>query len=329
MPYLGAKPKKGYSRMPELRELLKDSTRILYDELLRQGSTVIISDDGSSLLEYTDIHGDSHFLFSTCSDKSPATGLVIADSKTRTAMVAARMNIPMPAQTTCHDIRDARKFLSLHKMIVTKPALGSGGKGVSIAVSSLEELERDYAYAKSYSHQVVVQQHIEGSDVRLLVIDGTFCSAVIRKPAHVIGDGHSSIEELIHIENTSDIRNDSTLSTLLHINPHAARRYLGDNIENIPPTGKEVRVIGPANVSLGGSLHEATHLVTQQMITDAEAISRKTGLGICGVDMMWDRTTNAHYLIEINATPGIDIHDDAFSGTSSDCAKRYVTWLMK
>ncbi|MNI81695.1 hypothetical protein D3C73_1383370 [compost metagenome] len=76
-------------------------------------------------------------------------------------------------------------------------------------------------------------------------------------------------------------------------------------------------------------MHEATQLVTPEMITDAEAITKKLGLGICGVDMMWDRKTNRQYLIEVNATPGIDIHNDPFSNTSSDAVARYVQWLAK
>jgi D-alanine-D-alanine ligase-like ATP-grasp enzyme len=64
------------------------------------------------------------------------------------------------------------------------------------------------------------------------------------------------------------------------------------------------------------------------MIRDAETITKKLGLGICGVDIMWNQQTNKYYLIEVNATPGIDIHDDPFSGTSSDCVERYVDWLI-
>jgi D-alanine-D-alanine ligase-like ATP-grasp enzyme len=82
-------------------------------------------------------------------------------------------------------------------------------------------------------------------------------------------------------------------------------------------------------VSLGGSLYEATHLVMPTMIADAEIISQKLKLGICGVDIMWNQKTNKHYLIEVNATPGIDIHNDPASGTSSDCVEQYVAWLVK
>ncbi len=312
----------------EARNQLKVSTRVLYDEFIRQNIVVDILDSSSSLLEYTNKSGTKHFLFSTCSDKSSATGMIIASSKVRTTVVAQRMNIPTPDQIICRDIREARKFLSNHRQIVVKPVLGSGGAGVSTNIKTIEELDRSYTYAKSHSNTIVVQQHIIGDDVRLLVVGGVFRSAVIRQPAYVVGDGILSIEELISATNADSSRNDDSKSSLMHISASAARRYLGDEVHAVAASGTKTRVVGPANVSLGGSLHQATHLVSAEMIKHAEAISKKLGLGICGVDMIWNRTVNSHYLIEVNATPGIDIHDDPFSGTSSDVVQEYVQWLI-
>lgn len=312
------------------RDQLRGSTKLLYDEFIRRSVPVTILDPMSSLLEYTNTAGVNHLLFSTCSDKSSAIGFAAAVSKMRMAVIVKRLNITMPAQITTRDIREVKKFLLLHKQIVIKPVRGSGGKGVSTNISTVQELKHAYAYAKSYHHTVVVQQHITGNDVRMLVVGGRFCSAVIRKPAHIIGDGISSIKELIGAANATTLRNDASVSSLLHINLSAAARFLGnDGLESVPKNDQEVRVMGPANVSLGGSLHQATHLVTRDMIVDAELVTQKLGLGMCGVDMMWDRKSNKHYLIEVNETPGIDIHDDPFSGTSSDCVPRYVDWILE
>ena len=310
------------------RNRLLVSTRMLYDELIRQKAPVEIIDETRSLLEYTDRAGQKHFISGTCSDKSSATGLLLANSKARTAAIARRMEIVTPAQITCHDIRQVRKFMADHHRIVIKPTAGSGGAGVTTNITTTEQLESAYLYAKTYSNAVVVQQHIAGDDVRLLIVNGVFNSAVIRKPAHVVGDGVSTIKDLINNANTDISRNDDSQSSLMHINMTAAKRFLGNAIEHVPANGRHKRVVGPANVSLGGSLHEATTTVSKEMIRDSEAITKKLGLGVCGVDMMWNRTTNQHYLIEVNARPGLDIHDDPFSGTKSDCAQQYVRWLI-
>lgn len=312
----------------QLRDNLRGSTRLLYDEFKAKKYPITIINAEASLLEYTDRCGGTHLLYSTCSDKSSAVGRTVAESKLRTAQMAAYLHISSPISTACHTIREARAFLAEHHRIVLKPLNGSGGRGVTTNIQTDESLAKAYAYARNYSRTIVAQQHIVGTDVRLLTIDGKFCSAVIRRPAHVVGDGHSTIAALINHANTSSPRHDPAFLSILPINIQAARRFLGETIHTSPAAGTRVRVVGPANVSLGGSLHEATHLVPPTMIADAEAISQKLKLGICGVDIMWNQKANKHYLIEVNATPGIDIHNDPASGTSSDCVEQYVAWLV-
>lgn len=312
----------------QTREELRISARSIFDEFISQGVPATIIKASSNLISYTDKKGTPHLLVSTCSDKSSAAGKSIADSKVKTKRLAEHVGIPQPASIACRDIREARKFLAVHGSIVTKPTMGRGGNGVTTNIRTNDELTRAYAFAKKYSKLVVVQQHITGDDVRILIVAGKFCSAVIRKPATIIGNSVSTIKELIDMANTEPSRNDETRSSLMHINLVAAERFLGTSINTIPRLGDKVRVIGPSNVSLGGSVHEATHLVTPPIITDAIKITKQLGLGICGVDIMWDRKTNMHYMIEVNATPGLDLHNDQFSGISSDAVKNYVEWLI-
>jgi cyanophycin synthetase len=310
------------------RDALTISTRLVYDELLLQSASVRIIDVGSSLLEYQDITGESHYIFSTCSDKSSATGLVIARNKSRTATIAAELGIPIPVSSVCYTFDEALSFMKAVKNIVIKPLDNKGGVGVSTNIHTKTGLKKAFVYARAQSTSVIAQEHLGGVDVRLLVIGGEFVSAVIRKPAQVIGNGRDSIETLIKTENISSTRGNTDVSSLMRIDLDAAKRFLGQRIHDMPDAHATIQVVGPANVSLGGSLIEATHIVTNKMKRDAELITRKLGLGICGVDMIWDRVTDTYGLIEVNAVPGIDIHDDPFSQTSSDATHKYVTWLM-
>lgn len=309
------------------RENLMVSTRVLYDEFVRQHIPIRIVSASSSMLEYTAHDGTAHFLFSTTSDKCSAAGLVIANNKSRTEVVARELGIPVPEDTVCNTFAEARAFYRLHGTVVLKPLANSGGRGVSTNINTLALLQKAYKFAKQYGTEVIVQQHMPGADIRLLVVAGKFVSAVIRRPAHVVGDGDLTLKALVALENVSLHRNDDSSSSLMHIDVPAVRRFVGDSLYDVPAKDTEVRVVGPANVSLGGSLHEATDLVTPAMIHDAENITQKLRLGLCGVDMMWDRTNNTYALIEANGTPGIDIHNDPFSGTSSDAAAQYVRWL--
>ncbi len=313
--------------MTKQRNELRGSTQIMYDEL-RKHTNVRIINAPTSILSYEDNAGDTHLLYSTTSDKSSAIGVIIADNKSRSAAVIKHLSLPMPDDHVCSVINEAIDFLHTYKKVVVKPIANSGGKGVSTDITSVGDLKRAYKFAKNYGNQVIVQQHLEGTDLRLLVVAGKFVSAVRRIPARVTGDGVLNIAQLITKENDSKRRNDPANLSLLHIDKTAAKRYLSTKINTVPTLGASVRVIGPANVSLGGELEEATHLVTEPMKADAETITNELKLGLCGVDMIWNESTNTYGIIEVNATPGIDIHNDPFSGTSSDAVERYVEWLI-
>ena len=310
------------------REKLKASTRDMYDELVRQNIPVRIIDPALSLLEFTDTSSKTHFLFSTTSDKSSAAGLVIANNKLRTEFIAKELGILTPLDTVCHTLEDALRFLTEQKCIVLKPLSNSGGSGVSTNITTVAGLGEAYIYATSFGRSVIAQRHINGCDVRLLVVAGTFQSAVERRPASVTGDGISSIEELIVRANNLPSRSANYTTAMCLIDIEGGRRYLGDAIHSIPASGELVTVVGPANLSLGGTVHEATHLVTPAMIADAVKITRKLKLGICGVDMMWDKATGEYYLIEVNATPRLDLHNEPVWGTSCNAVERYVQWLV-
>ncbi len=312
----------------ETRDKLRISSRSIFDEFVTQNVPVTIIKASSNLMSYTDLSGTSHLIVSTCSDKSSAAGKAIADSKVKTMRMAEHLGLSHPASIACRNILQARKFLEIHGTIVIKPAVGSGGSGVTTNIKTDSELSRAFAYARKTSKIIVAQQHITGDDIRLLVIGGVFCSAVMRRPASVVGDGISTIRNLIQKANIEPSRNDESRSSLMHISPKASERFLGELIETVPSHNKSVRVIGPSNVSLGGSVHEATHLMTASIISDAISITNELGLGICGVDVMWDRKTNKHYIIEVNATPGLDLHNDQFNDISSDAVEKYVQWLI-
>lgn len=304
------------------------STRVIYDEFVRQDIPVRIVSANSSMLEYTDRNGMAHFMFSTTSDKCSAAGLVIANNKSRTEVIARELGIPVPNDTVAQTFAEAHAFFKQHGTVVLKPLANSGGRGVSTNINTYALLQKAYKFAKQYGPEVIVQQHMPGDDIRLLVVAGKFVSAVARRPAHVVGDGDLTLKALVALENVSLHRNDDSSSSLMHIDMPAVRRFVGDALYDVPAKDEEVRVVGPANVSLGGSLHEATDVVTPAMIADAEKIAQKLRLGLCGVDMMWNRTDDTYAMIEANATPGIDIHNDPFSGTSSDAAAQYVRWLV-
>jgi len=304
---------------------LKVTTRRIVDEFERQNIRYEIMFAEQSLVAFWDAAGNRQMIFSTVSHRSSTVSYIIANDKALTINVARSIGIPLPITEKYTDTDRARQFMRDHKRIVVKPVDASHGNGVTTDVTNNKTLSHALRYAHKYANTVLLQQQVGGKDYRLLIINGKFSSAVERSPAAVIGDGTHTVRQLIHIENLSSYRAAGYLKSACKISLEAAKIYLEDELDSIPLDGVLVRCVGPANISMGGTISEATTTVSDAMIESAEHISKELKLEICGVDFMFDGTN--YYLLEINDTPGIDIHDDPFWGTKSDCFKAYVTWL--
>ena len=61
----------------------------------------------------------------------------------------------------------------------------------------MEDALTAFTEAKEISRLVIVEKYITGEDHRLLVIDNKLVAAAKRTPAHVIGDGKSTIQQLV------------------------------------------------------------------------------------------------------------------------------------
>ncbi len=88
-------------------------------------------------------------------------------------------------------------FNEIGAAVVVKPDVGNHGKGATINITTLEELKTAFQVAKARHPDVIVEEYVHGFDFRLLVIIGVLVAAARREPAHVIGDGKASINDLI------------------------------------------------------------------------------------------------------------------------------------
>ena len=85
--------------------------------------------------------------------------------------------------------------------VVTKPYNGNHGRGISIRLTTDEEVAHGFNVAREHSRSVIVESFLEGDDHRLLVVNGELVAATRRTPGHVVGDGEHTIVQLIEIVN--------------------------------------------------------------------------------------------------------------------------------
>ena len=141
----------------------------------------------------------------TCKTSNIAVDIACNKEQTKKMLDAA--SIPVAKGSICVDEEDlAETIKSIGYPIVLKPLDGNHGKGASINVINWKDAVLGLEYAQKYSRRVIVERFITGYDFRVLVIDNKIVAAAQRVPAHVVGDGINSIEELIKIVNADPRR---------------------------------------------------------------------------------------------------------------------------
>src|SRR5690606_7644479 len=94
------------------------------------------------------------------------------------------------------------------KPIVIKPKTTNFGVGVTIFTGafSKEDYETAFQLAFQYDETVLIEEFLSGKEYRFLVIGDEVVGVLHRVPANVIGDGKSTIEELVAEKNKHPLR---------------------------------------------------------------------------------------------------------------------------
>lgn len=161
----------------------------------------------------------SHRIQATLSDRSGILAVELAGDKEGAKRLLQDAGIPVPKGTVVRYIEDLPEAIEDigGYPIVIKPLNGNHGRGITIDINSLEEAEEAFEIASSVSKSVIVERYHAGRDFRVLVVNGKVVAVAERVPAHVIGDGRSTIEELIEKTNQDPQRGDGHDNILTRI----------------------------------------------------------------------------------------------------------------
>jgi cyanophycin synthetase len=271
----------------------------------------------------------------TC--KTSSIAVDIACNKELTKKMLNMASIPVASGSICVNEEDlAETIKKIGYPIVLKPLDGNHGKGASINVTNWEDAVSGLAFAKEYSKRIIVEKFITGFDFRILVIDNKLVAAAKRVPAHVIGNGKETIQELIDTTNLDPRRGYGHENVLTQIDVDRDTKdlleKLGYTLETIPRIGEIVFLKSTANLSTGGTSVDVTDMMHPENIFLAERISRVIGLDVCGVDIMAENLTqplkeNGGVILEVNAAPGFRMHLAPSEGLPRNVAAPIIDML--
>lgn len=201
--------------------------------------------------------------------------------------------------------------------LVIKPINGNHGRGITVDINTYDEALVAFKAAQEISRSVIVEKFITGDDYRLLVINNKLVAAAKRTPAHVVGDGKSTIQELIDEVNKDERRGYGHEKVLTMIKVNDLTQTLiaakGYTLETVLEKDEVMILKDTANLSTGGTAEDVTDVVHPANVFMAERISKIIDLDICGIDVMTSDISKplsetGGAVLEVNAGPGFRMH---------------------
>lgn len=282
-------------------------------------------------------------IFSASPSQTSYPASKIAKDKYITNQILASYDIPVPKELLINSndtlsIPQAEKFLSDNHQIVVKPLDASHGKGITVNITSNQELAIALSVAgdNSANYHILLQEQIHGVDIRVVCIGYGFVDAISRIPASVIGDGVHTIRELVEITNFSDDRG-KNYSTKLNIIPIAkVEEFLGkEKINSIPRANEEAQVIGVSNVGMGGTRYNIKSDIPEFLKEIAIQCAKELEIPVCGVDFMVKRLPKradvfndlCPHVIEVNECASLTMYDDIHSPEQDALIDKYLDFV--
>lgn len=311
------------------------STGAIYAEARKRNIPVICLEHSSILQLGNGKH--TRLLEASLTDKSACIAVDMAGNKHLTKQVLSEAGIPVPRGDVAYSARSAVAVAaSISFPVVVKPFDANQGKGVFTNIAGIKELEDAFLMAIKYSHAVVVEKHIPGRDYRLLVVGDKMVAAAERNPPYVVGDGKSTIKELIERENKNPLRGSGHEKPLTVIKTDDMYRQTlakaGYDESGIPPQGEKVLLRYNGNLSTGGTARDCTGRVHPYNARIAVNAARLLKLDIAGIDITCNDISKPldsqnGAVIEVNSAPGLRMHIYPTEGEPMDVAGDILDFL--
>lgn len=322
--------------MTKTTNLKSDSVQAIFKSALKKGIGVEVISPRYNLLKLS-WNGFSVFVKGTSFPVNSQPSCMIANNKFLTKRVLAPHKIPMPKSWLAKTASEAFKIATSKEIFpcVLKPVKGAHGNRVFAKIESLNEFEKilPLVFGNPGKRDALVEEFIEGKDYRFLVVGSKVSAVMERIPAHVVGDGKSSIRQLIKKFNQNPLVGKRYEKPMCPIRIDSeVRRILKKQekkLSYIPEKGERVFLRQNANISTGGIGKDVTNKVSQKLKDIAVKAAKIIGLKITGVDMIYNSKENKGYLLELNDCPGIDIHHFPALGKSREVASDIVEFLFK
>ena len=276
----------------------------------------------------------------TVTSETSSIGVELACDKEDTKYLLEQAEVPVPRGDIIRrerSLEEACNYVGFP--LVIKPVDGNHGRGITVDIHNYEDALKGFHNAKdsSRSGAIIVEKFITGEDYRLLVINNVLVAAAKRTPAHVIGDGKSTIQELIDVVNSDPRRGFGHEKVLTQITTNELTKNIikdaGYTLDSVIANEEMLILKDTANLSTGGTAEDVTDIVHPSNVSMVERISKIIDLDICGIDIMTTDISKplsetGGAVLEVNAGPGFRMHLAPTKGLPRNVAGHVIDKLF-
>ena len=244
----------------------------------------------------------------------------VMENKVVTKKLLNRVHLNTPQGQQFSDLETAQAAFPLFETtsIVVKPKSTNYGLGISIfkQPATQEQFYKALEIAFQEDKEVLVERFVSGTEYRFFVLDGKTRAVLRRDAAHVIGDGVSTISQLVAQKNESPLRGQDHRFPLEKIQITATEKLMldvqGYTEQSIPEKDVKVNLRENSNVSTGGDSIDVTDEMPEIYKNIAEKAAEALQVKITGVDILIENLNDSsgekYSIIEANFNPAMLFH---------------------
>lgn len=256
----------------------------------------------------------------------------IAKDKTKSYDLANYLNISTPSTSIVSkgtsDSSVIEKMLADNTSLIVKPYDSNHSNGVSRNLTSLNLVLEALDEAFSYSNKALIQRQYFGEEVRICVIDGVARAVLLREKPAVVGDGHSSVQELIETENRK--RQEITNSLVPY--PQLNQELVDSDLLHdgtIPEEGVHLELSQATLISKGASVYNVLTSIDPHYLSIAQKLAACLPARVVSVDLMIEDYKrydgdDSYGLIEVNTGMSLTMFYSCRDGNHFPIIEEYI-----
>ncbi|MGT2930456.1 bifunctional glutamate--cysteine ligase GshA/glutathione synthetase GshB [Streptococcus dentasini] len=276
-------------------ESMELSTQLIMFDVIQKGIKLEILDENDQFLKLSLGDHTEYVKNGNMTSKDNYIVPLAMENKTVTKKILRQAGFPVPDGAEFHCLEEAldgfARF-SHTKGIVIKPKSTNFGLGISIFKDgfSRDDYIKAVELAFAEDDSILVEDYIVGTEYRFFVLEGETLAVLLRQPANVIGDGNSTIKELVDKKNSNPLRGTGHRSPLEKIELGEIERLMleqqGYTPDSIPDKDSRINLRENSNISTGGDSIDITEQMHPSYLDLAAQMAKAMGAWVCGVDLI-------------------------------------------